>query len=148
MKDLRGIIKETFLTERTSFQNETCDEPISLSAIAGLEAFNKGEFFLAHEFLEEAWNEDQSTGRNLYRAILQIAVAYYQIERKNYRGAIKMFFRVRQWLDPIPDECRGVDIQTLRVNALKVYEALIQLGPDKIIFFDHSLFLPIKFNKS
>jgi hypothetical protein len=46
----------------------------------------------------------------VYRAVLQVAVAYFQIERGNYNGAAKMFLRLRQWIDPLPDYCRGIDI--------------------------------------
>ena len=86
-------------------------------AIKGLEAFNNGDYFLAHEFLEEAWKNDRTDGRNLYQGILQIAVAYYHIMNLNYRGAMKMFQRSRKWLDPLPDICRGIDVAKLRSDA-------------------------------
>ena len=124
----------------------TCQENLSSLAIQGLEEFNRGEYFEAHESLEDAWNEDQSPGRELYRAILQVAVAYLQVERQNYRGAIKMFLRVRQWISPLPDTCRGVDIARLRVDSQKVYEHLVVLGPNKIAEFDRRLLRPVHYN--
>jgi predicted metal-dependent hydrolase len=104
-----------------------------------LQQFNRGEYFAAHETLEEAWNDDDTPGRELYRAVLQVAVAYLQIERKNYRGAIKMFLRLRQWIDPLPDICRGVDVAQLRRDAEEIYAELIQLGPERIDEFDTQL---------
>ena len=53
--------------------------------------------------LKEAWRQDTGAARDFYRGILQVGIAYYQIERGNYRGAVKMLLRVRQWLDPLPD---------------------------------------------
>ena len=120
-----------------------CAQPLSRLALRGLEDFNRGSYFEAHEFLEEAWNEDQSAGRDLYRAILQVAVAYLQIERGNFKGAVKIFFRMRQWIDPLPDECRGIDIARLKADAEQVRQALIALGPDKIQDFDPNLFKPV-----
>lgn len=115
-------------------------------AIKGIEQFNQREYFEAHETLEAAWNEDSTPGRELYRAILQVAVAYLQIERKNYRGAIKMFLRVRQWMNPLPDVCRGVDVKQLRQSAQKVHEKLSSLGTEGIAHFDISLLPPVVFS--
>lgn len=124
-----------------------CEGPLSPLALEGLEAFNRGEYFEAHEYLEEAWNEDQSQAKELYRAILQVAVAYMQIERQNYNGAAKMFLRVRQWIDPMPDNCRGIDIGRLRDEARRVHEALLRLGPERIAEFDRSLLRPVHFQR-
>jgi predicted metal-dependent hydrolase len=125
----------------------TCDEPLSHYALKGLEKFNRGEYFKAHDLLEIAWKEDQSSGRELYRAILQVAVAYYQIIRGNYNGAAKMFLRVRKWLEPLPEICRGINIGKLRQEAGKVYQEMINLGPDKISEFDPGMMKPIEFQK-
>jgi len=120
-----------------------CRQPLSALALKGLEEFNHGEFFESHESLEAAWNADQSAGRDLYRAILQVAVAYLQIERGNFNGAVKMFLRMRQWIEPLPDNCRGVDIAGLRADAEQVRQALMELGPERIRDFDRSLFRPV-----
>ncbi len=122
-----------------------CQEPLSELATRGLEEFNRGEYFEAHELLELAWNEDQSPARELYRAILQVGVAYLQIERGNFNGALKMFLRLRQWIDPMPPECRGIDVAGLREDARRVHKALLDLGPDRIASFDRSLFKPVRY---
>jgi predicted metal-dependent hydrolase len=78
---------------------------------------------------------------------LQIAVAYFQIERNNYRGATKMFLRVRQWIDPLPDTCRGVDIAQLRADADNVNMALTSLGQERMVEFDQALLQPVCYKK-
>ena len=123
----------------------SCKESLSPTALAGLHLFNQGEYFEAHEVLEEAWNGDQSPAQELYRAILQIAVAYLQIERGNYRGAVKMFLRVRQWLEPLPEVCRSVNVAQLRRDAAAVEAALIASGEAGIAGYDRSLFAPVQF---
>jgi predicted metal-dependent hydrolase len=124
---------------------ESCLQPLSELAVRGLQLFNQGEYFEAHEILEEAWNQDCTPSREMYRAILQIAVAYLQIERGNYQGAVKMFLRVRQWIQPLPDLCRGVDIAQLRQDSQKVYDQLILLGNEHITSMDRKLFKPVKY---
>ena len=83
-------------------------------------------------------------GRDLYRSILQVAVAYYQVERGNYRGALKMLLRVRHWLTPLPDICRGLDVARLREDVEQVQGALTELGPDSVQELDRALFRPIR----
>lgn len=122
---------------------EACHQPLSEIALRGLEEFNQGQFFEAHETLETAWNMDASPGKELYRAILQVAVAYLQIERGNYPGAMKMFLRLRQWIDPLPEVCRGVNVAQLRTDARLAREALVALGMDRIGEFDRKLFKPV-----
>jgi CheY-like chemotaxis protein len=126
---------------------QACQEPLSELALRGLEEFNRGEYFEAHELLELAWNEDQSPARELYRAILQVGVAYLQIERGNYNGALKMFLRLRQWIDPLPPVCRGIDVAGLRQDARQVHQALLNLGPQEIGSFDRSLFKPVRYQQ-
>ncbi len=127
---------------------KSCQEPLSEIAICGLEEFNRSEYFEAHEHLEKAWMADQSVGRELYQAVLQVAVAYYQILRGNYKGAAKLFLRLRQWIDPLPDTCRGVDIQKLRMDARIAHQQLLNLGPERIKEFDLSLLRPVYYKLS
>jgi hypothetical protein len=124
---------------------EACQQPLSEIALRGLAEFNQGQYFEAHETLEAAWNVDEGPGRDLYRAILQVAVAYLQIERGNFPGAMKMFLRLRQWIDPLPDTCRGVDVAQLRADAKDAREILLSLGEDHINEFNRTLFKPVIF---
>jgi predicted metal-dependent hydrolase len=119
---------------------DACAEPLAPLAREGIERFNRGEYYSAHDALEEAWVVDEGPGRDLYRGILQVGIAYYQIEKGNYRGAVKMLLRVRQWLDPLPDTCRGVDVAGLRADVERIYAALMTLGPRQVGSFDRSLF--------
>ena len=124
---------------------DVCQDHLSYYAKRGLEEFNRGEYFKAHDSLEKAWIEDESPGRELYRAILQVAVAYYQVQKGNYNGAAKMFLRLRQWIDPLPDFCRGVNVVQLRKEERAVHKALLNLGPERIEEFDQSLLKPVKY---
>ena len=123
---------------------ETCALPLADLARQGIEMFNNGHYYECHDFLEEAWMADESAGRDLYRGILQVGIAYYQIDRGNYRGALKMLLRVRQWLDPLPAICRQVNIARLREDVERVQQALEKLGPEEFSAIDRALFRPIE----
>jgi predicted metal-dependent hydrolase len=120
-----------------------CTGELSPRAAKGIALFNEQAYFEAHEELELAWMEESGPVRELYRGILQVAVAYLQITRQNYRGALKMFLRLRQWLDPLPPICRGVDVARLRQEALAARAALETLGPERLAAFDRSLLKPV-----
>ncbi|RMG89600.1 MAG: DUF309 domain-containing protein [Chloroflexi bacterium] len=145
--ELPSLLQKLVRVPNREALTKACTEPLAETAVKGIELFNQGKFFDAHEELELAWKADKGPGRNLYRAILQIAVAYLQIERGNYRGAVKMFWRVRQWLDPLPDVCRGVNVAALRQHAEAVYEQLMALGEARITELDRSLFQPIQYTQ-
>ena len=145
MAQMPQLIEQAASKDNTEAIKDSCDELISKIALEGLEAFNAGNYFDAHEFLEEAWNEDASEARDVFKAVLQIAVAYLQIERQNYRGAVKMFLRARQWLSPLPDVCRGINIVRLKHDANHVHEILVEMGPDVISDFDHSILQPVDY---
>ena len=106
-----------------------CHSALPPDAIKGLEYFNEGKFFEAHEELEAAWRREKGPIRELYRGILQVGVAYLHIQRGNYGGALKMFTRCRQWLDPFPDECCGVNLARLRQDFGRVEKQLQNRQP-------------------
>ncbi len=120
-----------------------CQGELPPLALAGIELFNRGAYFEAHEALEHAWRAEKGPIRELYRAILQIGIAYYQIRRRNYRGAVKMFRRCKAWLDPFPARCRGVDLEDLRRNHLTAEAELLRLGPQRIAEFPLELLRPV-----
>lgn len=121
-----------------------CVGTIHPAAIKGMKLFNAGEYWLAHEELEAAWNEESGAVRELYRAILQTAVVYLHITRANYRGAIKVYGRVQKWINPWPDVCRGIEIGQLHRDLEAVMAEVQRLGPDRLAGFDRSLFKPVR----
>jgi predicted metal-dependent hydrolase len=120
-----------------------CRAPLHPLALRGIELFNAGDYFEAHEELENAWRQETGPVRNLYRGILQVAVAYYHARRGNYVGARKMLLRCRRWLAPFPDICRGIDLGSLRRDFLAIEAAIKRLGPDHISELDAAMFRPI-----
>jgi predicted metal-dependent hydrolase len=108
-------------------------------AISGIDLFDQGEFYEAHEPLEKAWMETAEPERLLYQGILQIGLAYFQISRDNYRGALKMFRRGRKNLTPLGESMLGVNIQQLLEDAQRVEDAIRQLGPDQLAQLDLQL---------
>lgn len=130
--------------ERLAQLDCECLEPLPDLAVQGVEKFNAGEFYKQHDLFEELWMQTEGPVRDLYRAILQVGVAYYQIERGNHRGAVKMLLRSVQWLAVLPDVCQGINVKALREDSYRVRAALEGLHEEEIAQFDRSLLQPVK----
>jgi CheY-like chemotaxis protein len=119
---------------------DPCSEPLPLGARRGIEEFNEGKYFEQHETLELVWRAETRAVRDLYRGILQVGVAFLQIERGNYSGALKIFQRAFRWLQPFRPACQGVDVERLLREATAIENELRRLGPDRFHEFDRTGF--------
>lgn len=128
-------------------RRNACNGELHPKAIEGIYLFNRKKFFEAHEELEIAWNEEKSEMRDLYRGILQIAVAYLHIARGNYEGAIKVYKRSQRWLRGWNDICRGMNLKQFQADAKNVMNEVEKLGKERIQEFDVALFKPIQWNE-
>ncbi len=117
-----------------------CAEPLPPEAREAVRLFNEGAYYKQHDAFEALWMAEEGPVRELYRAILQVGIAYYQVTLGNRRGALKMLLRAVQWLNVLPDVCQGVDVARLRADAARVRAAL-DAAPegDDLSGFDRSL---------
>ncbi|MGE5376971.1 MAG: DUF309 domain-containing protein [Bacteroidota bacterium] len=132
----------------TVFLEDLCNAPLHPQAAQGLRLFNEGHYFEAHEALEEAWNAEGGKVRDLYRGILQIAVAYLHITRGNYNGAVKVHGRSQKWMQDWPDVCRGIQVGQLRRDAEAVIDEVKRLGAERLAEFDRSLLKPVRWTEN
>ncbi|MCC6616572.1 MAG: DUF309 domain-containing protein [Anaerolineae bacterium] len=121
-----------------------CQEPMPPEGLESIALFNAGEYYKQHDQFEAMWMAETGPVRDLYRAILQVGIAYYQIKRGNHRGALKMLLRSIQWLAMLPDVCRGVDVAQLRADAAAVRAELERVGAQGMDQFDRSLLTGVK----
>lgn len=122
-----------------------CNAPLHPDAILGIERFNAGKYWLAHEALEDAWLAETGPVRDLYRGILQAAVVYHHISQKNFRGALKVYQRSQKWLNKWPDSCRGVDMAQLRSDLDLALVEVKNLGAENLANFN--LYTKINYDK-
>lgn len=88
----------------------------------GIRLFNEGKYYPAHDHLELAWRDVPGEEGLLYKAVLQVGIAYYHIRRGNTRGALKMFRRARRNLDRLPEVLLGIDLAQLQKDANRIEE--------------------------
>ena len=126
---------------------DPCREPLPAGALRGIEEFNTGRYFEQHETLERVWRAERRPIRELYRGVLQIGVACYQIERGNLRGAVKMLDRAMKWLQPFRPACQTIDVEQLLTDADQLRVEIERLGSEQINRLDRGLFPTIHLRK-
>lgn len=77
----------------------------------GIELFNRGAFFDAHEVWEELWGDCPSADRRFYQALIQAAVALYHFGRGNHTGAARLYRSARGYMDPYRPAHLGLAIE-------------------------------------
>ena len=89
----------------------------------GVELFNRGEYWHAHEAWERAWIPDRrGPDRGFYKGLIQVAAGCLHYGRRNRRGAINKWRSGADYLRPYLPEHRGVRLAPL-VAAVDDYVA-------------------------
>ncbi|MDP6850845.1 MAG: DUF309 domain-containing protein [Planctomycetota bacterium] len=81
--------------------------------LAGIQHFNRGEWYDAHEAWEEPWTRMGGSGRNFYKGLIQIAVGLYHWENHNPSGAYKLTQRGIALLTAFSPDHLGVPVSVL-----------------------------------
>lgn len=81
----------------------------------GVELFNAGEYFAAHEVLEDVWRPAAGEERRFLQGLIQIAVALHHYSNGNLAGARSLFKRGASKLEDLPPDYCGVRAGALRL---------------------------------
>ncbi len=87
--------------------------------------FDRREYWLAHEELEELWQIDR---RDFFKGLIQVAAAFLHVERQNWRGARRLMKTSLQYLEAAPASYEGFDVAAVRGHvseALRCVEDLV-----------------------
>jgi len=78
--------------------------------LEGIALFNDVEFFEAHDVWEELWADYQGPSRKYYQGLIQAAVCLHHFGNGNIRGAKKLYFGCRSYLEPYQPVHEGLDL--------------------------------------
>src|SRR5215210_3556030 len=81
--------------------------------LTGLDLIRRGEFFAAHEELEDAWRAAEPAERDFFQGLVHVAVAWYQAGRGNRVGCERQLEKAARRLGPYAPVHRGVDIRSV-----------------------------------
>jgi uncharacterized protein len=99
----------------------------------GLDLARAGEYFAAHEALEDAWRAAEPAEKDFFQGLVHVVVAWYQAGRGNEVGCRRQLEKAARRLGPFAPSHRGVDVAALlrQVEAAQV-KATLDLEPLEI----------------
>jgi predicted metal-dependent hydrolase len=98
-----------------------------VSLEAGLDLIRRGEYFAAHEVLEDVWRAAEPEERDFYQGLVHVAVAWYQAGRGNRVGCERQLEKAARRLGPYAPEHEGVDVASV-LEQLAAARAVVESG--------------------
>jgi predicted metal-dependent hydrolase len=86
---------------------------VSTELERGLDLARRGEYFAAHEALEDAWHASDPAEKDFFQGLVHVVVAWYQAARGNRVGFERQLEKAARRLAPFAPEQRGVDVDVL-----------------------------------
>src|SRR5215210_950500 len=81
--------------------------------LTGLDLIRRGEFFAAHEALEDAWRAAEPAERDFFQGLVHVAVAWSQAGRGRRVGCERQLEKAARRLAPDAPEHRGLDVASV-----------------------------------
>jgi uncharacterized protein len=100
--------------------------------LRGVELFNSGLYWEAHEVWEEDWKPDRAgPDSGFYKGLIQVAAGCLHYTRRNRRGAVNKWRSGADYLRPYLPTHRGIDVAPLVAAVDGFLEAMSGAGwPD------------------
>ena len=95
----------------------------------GRMAFNRGEFYEAHEHWEDVWNEIDDPERTWVQGLIQVATGLHKVSGEKRGPARTLLEKALGKLADAPDDFAGYDVGAMKREAAA---ALALLGDGKL----------------
>jgi predicted metal-dependent hydrolase len=79
----------------------------------GLDLARAGEYFAAHEALEDAWRAAEPAEKDFFQGLVHVVVAWYQAGRGNEVGCTRQLEKASRRLGPFAPAHREVDVTAI-----------------------------------
>ena len=95
----------------------------------GIQLFNEGEFFEAHEAWEDVWHMAYGLKHDFYQGLIQCAVALEHYRRGNPRGVISLFKSYRPKFRDVPPVFMGLDVTKFLAEMRESLRPVVEASP-------------------
>src|SRR4051812_49646037 len=119
-------------SEREQFAGMSGDELLR----AGIELYNGGSYFEAHEAWEEVWLDAENSEREFYQGLIQITAAFVHVTRNEYPGSVRLLDAGISKLARYGMRKEGIELAAFVDGARKARESLLGLGEIRLREFD------------
>jgi predicted metal-dependent hydrolase len=122
-------------SDREQFEGMSGEELLR----AGIELYNNGSYFEAHEAWEEVWLDAENSEREFYQGLIQITAAFVHVTRNEYPGSVRLLDAGISKLARYGVRKEGIELAAFVEGARKARESLIALGEKRMGEFDRGL---------
>jgi uncharacterized protein len=105
----------------------------------GLDRYNAGEYFTAHEAWEAVWLEAHEPDKTFLQGLIQVTAAFHHLLRNNPVGTARLLHAALRRLEPYPESFGGIAVTVLcndireRIQALHADEPAPELSRARIL---------------
>jgi predicted metal-dependent hydrolase len=98
-----------------------------MSLARGLELIRAGDYFEAHEELEDEWREAPEAERDFLQGLVHVSVAWLHAGRGNRPGCERQLAKAARRLDSYRPAHRGVDVASV-LDDVAAAQARVESG--------------------
>jgi len=93
------------------------------------DCFNIGQYYEAHDVLEELWLSEGRTGANyaFYKGLIQLAGAYVHLQKNRLKPSVALFQLAEANLRRYPEHHQGLDLEPI-LQLIHTWRARIEQG--------------------
>jgi predicted metal-dependent hydrolase len=93
----------------------------------GIELFNAGEFFEAHEVWEDLWHNAAGQRKSFYQGLIQCAVTLEHVRRGNPRGVRSVWASAVPKFTGLPEVYLGIHVPRLLAAIRRTIQPVLEL---------------------
>ncbi|MBX3009118.1 MAG: DUF309 domain-containing protein [Melioribacteraceae bacterium] len=90
----------------------------------GIELFNSGNFFDAHDFFEDIWIESEKEEKLFFQGLVQVSVACFHLISGNLTGSLNQLKKAKLKLIGYPEKFNEVNLTALISDVDKLIVSL------------------------
>lgn len=99
--------------------------------LEGVQQYNEGYFFEAHEIWEGLWMQSPWPTRRFLQGLIQVAAAFVHFVRHEYPGTVRLLGHAHEKLADFAPRYMGVDVDRLLSDVAAAAKELHGLGPER-----------------
>jgi predicted metal-dependent hydrolase len=99
--------------------------------VEGIEQYNEGYFFEAHEIWEDLWMQCPWPTRRFLQGLIQLAAAFVHFVRHEYPGTVRLLGHAHEKLSDFAPRYMDVDVGSLLARTAAVRDEIVALGPEQ-----------------
>ena len=93
--------------------------------LKGVEHFNEGDYFDAHEIWEELWHEETGNARAFLQGLIQTATALHHFRKGNLKGAKTLYESGTRLLNPYREVFWGFPVGKFLDELAQCFQELL-----------------------